>query len=101
MSEASAEPVGLELSDSRRTFVVSWSDGGETSVPYRELRLLCPCAVCVDELTGERVLDPATVPQDVGVEKTEEVGLYGLRIHWTDGHRTGIFTWERLRKLAP
>lgn len=101
MSEPVAEPAGLELSDSRRTFVVEWADGARTSVPYRELRLLCPCAVCVDELTGERVLDPDSVPEDVGIETTDEVGLYGIRIHWTDGHKTGIFTWDRLRRLSP
>jgi DUF971 family protein len=69
-------------------------------VPYRALRLACRCATCIDELTGKPLLDPATVPEDVGVQDVEQVGLYGVRIHWTDGHRTGIYTWERVRDLA-
>ena len=100
MSDPRTEPTDLELSDSTRTFVVRWADGGETRLPYREMRISCACAVCVDELTGERRLDPDTVPPDVGVDDMEQVGLYGVRIHWSDGHRTGIFTWERLRKLG-
>ncbi|MGE0710094.1 MAG: DUF971 domain-containing protein [Planctomycetota bacterium] len=94
------EPVGVELQDSRGRLLVRWSDGAETSAPYRELRLACRCALCVDELSGAPLLDPNTVPAGVGVSGCEEVGLYGLRIAWDDGHSTGIYTWRRLRALA-
>ena len=100
MNDPRTEPVDLELSDSTRTLVVRWADGGETRVAYRALRQSCPCAVCVDELTGERVLDPDSIPLTIGIEGCEEVGLYGLRIYWTDQHQTGIFTWDRLRSLG-
>ncbi|MEZ6188110.1 MAG: DUF971 domain-containing protein [Planctomycetota bacterium] len=94
------EPTGIELSDSRGLFCVGWEGGARSEVPYRALRLACRCATCIDELTGRPLLDPATVPEDVGVQDVEQVGLYGVRIHWTDGHRTGIYTWERVRDLA-
>ena len=94
------EPVGVDLQDSKQRLAVRWSDGSETATPYRELRLACRCALCVDELTGKPLLDPGTVPADVGVDTCEEAGLYGIRIGWTDGHSTGIYTWERLRSLA-
>lgn len=50
-------------------------------------------------MTGSKLLDPSTVPDDLGVRDVEEVGAYGVRFRWTDGHGTGIYTWERLRKL--
>ena len=93
-------PAAIDLSDSRRAFVVRWEDGSETQVPYRALRLACRCALCVDELTGKPLLDPSSVPEDVGIEGCEQVGLYGVQIAWTGGHRTGIYTWERLKALA-
>ncbi len=100
MSSESTEPTGVDLRDSQRELVVSWADGSATAIPYRELRLGCRCALCVDELTGKPLLDPATVPEDVGVADCWQVGLYGLQIAWTTGHRTGIYTWERLRGLG-
>ena len=33
--------------------------------------------------------------------EVEQVGLYGVRVRWTDGHNTGIYTWERIRELSP
>ncbi|MBX3470043.1 MAG: DUF971 domain-containing protein [Planctomycetes bacterium] len=96
----SAEPTYVDLKDSQGLFVIGWSDGGETRIPYRRLRQACECALCVDELSGERLLDPASVAEDVGVHDCQEVGAYGLRFHWSDGHSTGIYTFEKLRRLG-
>ena len=79
---------------------VKWQDGTTTSLPYRDLRIACHCAECIDEMTGVQTLDPATVPADIGVTECEEMGLYGVKIVWSTGHRTGIFSWERLRELG-
>lgn len=100
MPNPATEPTDVELSDSTRTFVVRWADGAATRLPYRLLRQACSCAVCVDEHTGEPLLDPASVPADLGVTECTEMGLYGLRIHFSDGHGTGIYTFERLRALG-
>ena len=80
--------------------VVSWSDGTKTEIPYRVLRLACRCALCIEEMTGKALLDPTTVPEDIGVATCEEVGLYGLQIGWSTSHNTGIYTWDRLRALG-
>ena len=42
-----------------------WSDGTRGTCGIRELRLACPCALCVDEHTGEKLLDDSTVPADI------------------------------------
>lgn len=100
MSGPGLEPTGIELRDSTGELVIPWSDESTTVIPYRELRLACGCALCVDELTGKPLLDASKVPEVVGVKDCWEVGLYGIQIAWTDGHRTGIYTWERLRELG-
>jgi len=82
------------------TLAIQWSDGRETRLEVRDLRLACPCAACQDELTGKRLLDPATVPADVHPLNLESVGNYGLRIRWSDGHETGIYAYDRLRQLG-
>jgi DUF971 family protein len=80
---------------------VEWTSGaGERHVPARALRLACPCAMCVEEMSGRPLLDSATVPEDVRPDSVQLVGAYGLRVTWSDGHSTGIFPWQRLRDLS-
>jgi len=74
--------------------------GGERRVPARALRLACPCAMCIEEMSGRPLLNPATVPQDVRPLSVHLVGNYALRVDWSDGHSTGIFPWQRLRELS-
>lgn len=69
-------------------------------LPFRTLRGSCPCAVCVDEITGVRVVGVDDVPPDVQPVQVELVGNYALRVRWSDGHDTGLFTWELLRRLS-
>jgi DUF971 family protein len=83
-----------------RTLGVEWNDGHASRYEVRDLRLACPCAHCVQEWTGEVVLDPATIPQDVHPLDLEQVGNYGLKIRWSDGHDTGIYAWDRLRSFC-
>ena len=80
---------------------IVWADQHESVYPARELRLACPCAGCVDELTGVIRVIASSIPQDVHPLKVELVGRYGLTIHWSDGHHTGIYGFEMLRKLCP
>ena len=77
-----------------------WSDGVETEHGARQLRLACPCASCVEEVTGRKLLDPKSVPEDVLLLVVEPVGRYALSFVWSDGHKTGIFSWPYLRTLA-
>ena len=69
--------------------------------PALMLRLACPCAACVDEMTGRPLLDPTRVPPDVQPVTLELVGGYGIRVRWSDGHSTGIYTFELLRAICP
>jgi len=94
-----AKPVKL-AQDGPGTLLVEWSHGHESRHPVRALRLACRCAQCVDEWTGQPRLAPDSVPADVRPLSIEPVGLYGLQIDWSDGHNTGIFTFETLAELC-
>lgn len=79
---------------------IDWSDGHHSEYEVFGLRVACPCASCRDELTGERLLDPATVPADVRPVNLASVGNYAIKITWSDGHDTGIYSYARLRELG-
>jgi len=79
---------------------VTWKDAAETIFPARFLRLACPCAGCIEEMTGKKILNESTVPQDVHPLAISPVGRYAIQIQWSDGHNTGLYTWERLSDLA-
>jgi len=79
---------------------IGWSDGTLFSIPYFEIRFQCPCAICVDEMTGKRTLKRENVRADVKPQKVEQVGRYAVQIKWSDGHGTGIFHYEKLMELC-
>ena len=99
MSHRPTVPKAIKRHDDR--IEITWEAGHMGSFPARELRLACPCAACIDELTNRPLLDPATVPADVGPNALELVGAYGLRVRWSDGHGTGIYTFEALKDRCP
>ncbi len=88
------EIVGLGKTEVR--FV--WDDGLEDTWGTRELRIKCSCALCQSEATGERILDPASVSHDLPVSEMSLMGNYGVGIHFSDGHTTGIFRFRELRR---
>lgn len=102
MSETSKmTAVPLQLKQlSKDTLGIHWSDGENRSYPVRELRLNCHCAHCVDEWTREKILDESKVPVDIAPKKIEPVGRYAIRFVWSDGHDTGIYTFDLLKKLG-
>lgn len=96
----STMPKNVEADRSSAALRITWMDDLATHYPFVALRGECCCAGCVDEHTGERILDPATIASDITIDNMQLVGNYGLRIHWSDGHNTGLYTWMRLRDLA-
>ena len=92
------EPVSFEQVDPT-TIRIGWRDGAKSEISARTLRLACPCASCVDELTGRPLLDPDSVPEDVAILDTDVVGRYAFRFSFSDRHDTGLFTFERLREF--
>ncbi len=80
---------------------IQWKDGHESEYHVFYLRFHCPCAHCVDEVTGERRIEAEEISEDVRPVRLESVGNYAIRIEWDDGHDTGIYSFELLRDLCP
>jgi ATP-binding protein involved in chromosome partitioning len=91
------EIVGLGKAEVR----IVWDEGEEQLWPARELRLRCVCAMCRSEVTGQRILIDESVPADITVTDMALVGNYGLNIHFSDGHTTGIYRFRELREANP
>ena len=93
-------PTNIKADRPNGRFEIAWPDGRTDRIGFRRLRGECPCAVCVSEFTGERLLDPAAVPEDVAPAGVEMTGNYAIKVRWSDGHDTGIYSWEHLRRLG-
>lgn len=93
-------PVGIHKVGAD-VLAVDWNDGTESRYPLRELRCACPCAACVNEWTGEKMLDDAKVSKDIKPARLFAVGRYAMGVHWSDGHKTGIYSYDYLKKLKP
>lgn len=92
-------PVGMKRAGDN-TIEIQWQDGQNHELDFRGLRLACPCASCIDENTGEKILVPSMVPVDIKTIMVEPVGTYALKLTFSDGHSTGLYSFERLRELG-
>ena len=79
---------------------ILWSDGHQSHYAGRDLRLACRCAACVDEWTHEKIIVADHVPPVVKPAAIQVVGNYALQFNWSDGHSTGIYTYDYLRELC-
>ncbi|MBS1983932.1 MAG: P-loop NTPase [Bdellovibrionales bacterium] len=91
--------VTMEPNAQARMFKVTWNDGKQSVVSFKDLRFHCPCAACVDENTGVRQIKKESIRDDVHPSKVQTVGNYALAIHWSDGHQTGLYSYDYLRRL--
>ena len=94
-------PKDLHANTRSHELEITWESEHIGRYPYISLRLECHCAVCVDEMTGERIVDPATIPEDISITDMRLTGNYAVKIVWSDGHATGLYTWKRLAQLCP
>lgn len=80
-----------------------WGDGGESYLACERLRRACPCAACQGEPDAlGRVVRPVPQLGPGGFRLTEVnvVGGYALQLGWGDGHRSGIYSFDLLRRLG-
>lgn len=87
------------IEESDREVLITWSDDSESKYSAAQLRRSCPCASCVNEWTGKKILDDKNIPDDLTFSTISIVGRYALNFQFSDGHDTGIFSFAFLHDL--
>lgn len=82
------------------SITASWPDGTVRHYRLAHLQRECPCAGCRDEGTGKRVVDPATIPDDLQALSFNSVGRYGVQIQFAKGCSNGIYSYEWLKTFG-
>jgi len=90
-----------EISQESNTHLrITWGDARVCDYNAAALRRACPCAQCVNEWTGQRTLKPEAVADEVEIGDLSIVGRCALNFRWSDGHQTGIYSFQYLRDLC-
>ena len=87
------------IEESDRLLSIEWSDEKTSGYNAAQLRKACPCATCVNEWTGEKILRDESVVDDLSFSSISIVGNYALGFQFSDGHGTGIYSFQYLKKL--
>ena len=95
-------PVDMQLIGTE--LAIKWEDGEEGFVTLETLRLRCPCAGCMGEkdIMGNVYKNPAQTlsARAFEVARIAPVGGYAIQPVWADGHSTGIYSFDYLRRLT-
>lgn len=79
---------------------ITWADQRVCHYTAPVLRGACRCAHCVNEWTGEQVLQRETISPELTIVDMNLVGRYALNFRWSDGHDAGIYSFTYLRELC-
>jgi DUF971 family protein len=91
-------PTGITLHQKSRVLEIAFSDGRSFRLPYELLRVLSPSAEVRGHGPGQEVLQ--TGKRGVEIRSLEPVGSYAVQPAFSDGHATGIYSWEYLHYLG-
>ena len=91
-------PTGITLHQKSRVLEISFSDGQSFRLPYEFLRVFSPSAEVRGHGPGQEVLQ--TGKRTVEIRALEPVGSYAVQPQFSDGHGTGIYSWDYLYELG-
>ena len=91
-------PTGLTVHGTSRTLEVSFSDGKTFVLPFELMRVYSPSAEVQGHGQGQEVLQ--TGKRDIDLDALDPVGNYAVQPRFSDGHDTGIFSWDYLYFLG-
>lgn len=99
-------PTGVQADRNERVVRISWSDGHTTVLSFDGMRLACPCVECKGGHANMGQATPRSLVRDaptsnLQLTRLDLAGQYALQPAWSDGHTTGIYTWELLRAIDP
>ncbi|NLZ40558.1 MAG: DUF971 domain-containing protein, partial [Comamonadaceae bacterium] len=93
----SPKPTAVTVHEASRTLEVGFDDGASFRIPFELMRVYSPSAEVQGHGPGQEVLQ--TGKREVGIVKVEPVGHYALQPHFSDGHDSGLYSWEYLYYL--
>lgn len=98
---AQEEPLSIQKFWQKNKHILSviWSHGAQDDFRLSDIQRICPCARCMDEVTGKSKNDSKSVLDDVEAIAIRAVGRYGLQIQFSSGCSTGIYSFDRLYGL--
>ncbi|HWP57108.1 MAG TPA: DUF971 domain-containing protein [Candidatus Acidoferrales bacterium] len=92
-----AVPVEIHHLKDKGLVRITWDDGHVGEYAREYLRGYCPCALCQGHGGKIRFVEGA----ECGLQEISAVGNYAIQFTWSDGHSTGIYTFDYLRALCP
>ncbi len=101
---AAYQPTGVKADRTQRLITIQWNDGHTSQISFDGLRLACPCVECkgghahMGQPTPRETVRQAPTT-DLQLVNLQLVGAYAIQPTWSDGHSTGIYTWELLRAI--
>jgi DUF971 family protein len=98
MTRTAPQPTALTVHQASRQLELAFDDGARFRIPFELLRIYSPSAEVQGHGPGQEVLQ--TGKRDVGIDALEPVGHYAVQPRFSDGHDSGIFTWEYLYRLG-
>jgi DUF971 family protein len=98
MSAKMPHPTEITLHKQSRVLDVAFDDGARFELPCEYLRVFSPSAEVRGHGPGQEVLQAGK--KEVGIEAIEPVGVYAVKLVFSDGHDTGIYSWEYLHELG-
>jgi DUF971 family protein len=98
MTRTAPQPTAVTVHQASRRLEIAFDDGSTFRIPFELMRVYSPSAEVQGHGPGQEVLQ--TGKRDVGIDAIEPVGHYALQPHFSDGHDSGIFTWEYLYRLG-
>jgi DUF971 family protein len=94
MDRDSPQPTEIKLHQKSRVLEISFADGKSYRLPFEFLRVHSPSAEVRGHGPGQEVLQ--TGKREVDITRVEPVGSYAIQLCFSDGHDTGIYSWDLL-----
>lgn len=91
-------PTDITVHQQSRVLEIAFDDGARFRIPFELMRVYSPSAEVMGHGPGQETLQ--TGKREVGITGLEPVGHYAVRPEFTDGHASGLFSWDYLYKLG-
>ena len=93
-----AHPIEIKVHKVSRLLEIAFDNGDHFRLPFELLRVYSPSAEVRGHGPGQEILQAGK--KEIDISKLEPVGNYALQLYFSDGHNTGIYSWDYLHELG-